>query len=69
MTHQILFDLVNHRYLSNVVQDRTAYEQLGFHLACCLAAVFPKTGFDVLIWQVATVYLLANFEPPPRDKF
>ena len=68
LTHQILFDLVNVRY-TGLGNNQTAFEQLGFHLACCLSSQFPKTRFDVLVWQVATVYLLANFETPPEDKF
>lgn len=67
--HQVLFDLVHHRYLDWNMQDSTAYERLGFHLACCLSSQFPKTGFDVLLWQVATLFLLANFKAPPADKF
>ena len=69
MMHQVLFDLVHARYFAWDDDDRTSFERLGFHLACCLAGTFPKSNFDVLVWQVATVYLLANYEPPAAQNF
>lgn len=62
--HATIYALVYNRYTEFGAEPWTGYEELGFHLACCLAGTLPKTSFDVFLWMLATVFLLSNFEFP-----
>lgn len=62
--HATMFDLIFHRYTETDGDHVVAYKELGFHLACSLAGCLPKTSFDVMLWRLGTVFLLANFSYP-----